>query len=115
MHRSDVPYSVRGLHYTWLLLHTRASSDGVDDSDSGEWIHLKRAVGRVGCGLIGVRGYRIMLCGGVRPPSGESRGAQHRGLTQDGQRYNKLLNLVSRSTQIPYLTAVDLVAGLGVS
>ncbi|KAI5666770.1 hypothetical protein M9H77_16623 [Catharanthus roseus] len=36
--------SVRGLHCTWLVPRTRASSDGVDDSDSGEWIHLKRGV-----------------------------------------------------------------------
>ncbi|KAI5650368.1 hypothetical protein M9H77_36373 [Catharanthus roseus] len=36
-------------------------------------------------------------------------------LTQDGQRYNKPLNLVPRGTQISYLAAVDLVAELGVS
>ncbi|KAI5666794.1 hypothetical protein M9H77_16647 [Catharanthus roseus] len=34
-------------------------------------------------------------------------------LTQDGQRYNKPLNLVSRGTQISYSTAVNLVAELG--
>ncbi|KAI5658067.1 hypothetical protein M9H77_26860 [Catharanthus roseus] len=32
---------------------------------SGEWIHLKRGVDRGGCGLIGLRGHCIMLCGGV--------------------------------------------------
>ncbi|KAI5675653.1 hypothetical protein M9H77_06603 [Catharanthus roseus] len=67
--------SVRGLHCTWLVPGTRASSDGVDNSDSGEWIHLKKGVDRRGCGLIGLRENRIMLCGGVWPPSGESRGA----------------------------------------
>ncbi|KAI5675504.1 hypothetical protein M9H77_06454 [Catharanthus roseus] len=44
MHRSGAPYSVRGLHFTWLVPRTSASSDGVDVSDSGEWIHLKRGV-----------------------------------------------------------------------
>ncbi|KAI5673520.1 hypothetical protein M9H77_13884 [Catharanthus roseus] len=62
MHRSGAPYrrcliisgynsdydhvfgSVRGLHCTWLVSHTRTSSDGVDVSDSGEWINLKGAV-----------------------------------------------------------------------
>ncbi|KAI5654513.1 hypothetical protein M9H77_31700 [Catharanthus roseus] len=123
MYRSDAPYSVRGLHYTWLVSSTRASSDGVDDSDSGEWIHLKRGVDRKGCDPIGLREHCIMLCGGVRQPSGESREARHRGwsqgrpgrLTQDGQGYNKPLNLVPRGTQISYSTAVDLVAELGVS
>ncbi|KAI5681521.1 hypothetical protein M9H77_02749 [Catharanthus roseus] len=36
--------SIRGLHYTWLVPRTRASSDGMDDSDLGEWIYLKRGV-----------------------------------------------------------------------
>ncbi|KAI5663870.1 hypothetical protein M9H77_23193 [Catharanthus roseus] len=36
-------------------------------------------------------------------------------LTQDGQRYNKPLNLVPRGTQISYSATVDLVAELGVS
>ncbi|KAI5673839.1 hypothetical protein M9H77_14203 [Catharanthus roseus] len=36
--------SVRGLHCTWLVPSMRASSDGVDDLDSGEWIHLKRGI-----------------------------------------------------------------------
>ncbi|KAI5666728.1 hypothetical protein M9H77_16581 [Catharanthus roseus] len=36
--------SVRGLHCTWLVSHTRASSNGMDDLDSGEWIHLKRGI-----------------------------------------------------------------------
>ncbi|KAI5662670.1 hypothetical protein M9H77_21993 [Catharanthus roseus] len=34
----------------WLVPSTRASSDGVDDSDSGEWIHLKRGIDIKGCG-----------------------------------------------------------------
>ncbi|KAI5657953.1 hypothetical protein M9H77_26746 [Catharanthus roseus] len=55
-----------------------ASSDGVDDLDSGEWIHLNRAIDRGECGPIGLRGHRIMLCGGVRPPSEESGGTRHR-------------------------------------
>ncbi|KAI5640855.1 hypothetical protein M9H77_00213 [Catharanthus roseus] len=36
-------------------------------------------------------------------------------LTQDGQRYNKPLNLVLRGTPISYSAAIDLVAELGVS
>ncbi|KAI5673170.1 hypothetical protein M9H77_13534 [Catharanthus roseus] len=67
--------SVRGLHYTWLVPRTRASSDGLDDSDLGEWIHLKRGVDRGECGSIGLRGHRIMLYGEIRLPSGESGGA----------------------------------------
>ncbi|KAI5648705.1 hypothetical protein M9H77_34710 [Catharanthus roseus] len=45
------------------------------------------------------------------------RGARllHYILTQDGQKHNKLLNVVPRGMQIPYSAAVDLVAGLGVS
>ncbi|KAI5652521.1 hypothetical protein M9H77_29708 [Catharanthus roseus] len=50
--------SVRGLHCTWLVPRTRASSDGVDVSNSREWIHLKRGVDRRGCGPIGLRGHR---------------------------------------------------------
>ncbi|KAI5672538.1 hypothetical protein M9H77_12902 [Catharanthus roseus] len=71
MHRSGAPYSVRELYYTWLVLRTRASYKGVDDSNSGEWIHLKRGVDRRGCGPIALRGHRIILCGGVWPPSGD--------------------------------------------
>ncbi|KAI5663194.1 hypothetical protein M9H77_22517 [Catharanthus roseus] len=62
MHQSDAPYScclfktdyssgydhvfgnVRGLHCTQLVPHARASSDDVDVSHSGEWIHLKRGI-----------------------------------------------------------------------
>ncbi|KAI5676674.1 hypothetical protein M9H77_07624 [Catharanthus roseus] len=55
--------SIRGFYCTWLVPCTRASSDGMDVSDSGEWIHLKRGVDRGGCSLIGLRGYYIMLCG----------------------------------------------------
>ncbi|KAI5682521.1 hypothetical protein M9H77_03749 [Catharanthus roseus] len=71
--------SVRRLYCTRLVPRTRSSSDGEDDSDSGEWIHLKRGVDHGGCGLIGLRGHCIMLCGGVRPPSGGSGGARYRG------------------------------------
>ncbi|KAI5662662.1 hypothetical protein M9H77_21985 [Catharanthus roseus] len=39
----------------------------------------------------------------------------HNRLTQDGQRYNKPLNLVLRGTPISYSAAIDLVAELGVS
>ncbi|KAI5656858.1 hypothetical protein M9H77_25651 [Catharanthus roseus] len=60
--------SVRGLHCTWLVPRTRASSNGLDVSDSGEWIHLKRGLYRGVCGPIGLCGHRIMLCGGVLPP-----------------------------------------------
>ncbi|KAI5664374.1 hypothetical protein M9H77_23697 [Catharanthus roseus] len=74
--------SVRGLHCMWLVPRTRASSDGVDVSNSGEWIHLKRDVDSRGYGPIGLRGHRIMLCGGVRSPSGESGRARHRGWSQ---------------------------------
>ncbi|KAI5682234.1 hypothetical protein M9H77_03462 [Catharanthus roseus] len=57
--------SARGLQCTWLIPRTRASSDGVDYSDLGEWIYLKRGVDCRGCGLIGLRRHRIMLCGGT--------------------------------------------------
>ncbi|KAI5683859.1 hypothetical protein M9H77_05087 [Catharanthus roseus] len=67
---------VRGLRFTWLVSHTRASSNGVDDSDSGEWIHLKKGVDSRGCGPIGLRGHYIMLCCGVRPPSGNDMGVR---------------------------------------
>ncbi|KAI5661629.1 hypothetical protein M9H77_20952 [Catharanthus roseus] len=82
-----MPYSaavdlVAGLGASQLVPRTRASSAGVDDSDSGEWIHLKRGIDRGGCGPIGLRGHCIMLCGGVRPPSEESGGARHRGWFQ---------------------------------
>ncbi|KAI5657819.1 hypothetical protein M9H77_26612 [Catharanthus roseus] len=69
--------SVRELHCTWLVPHTRASSDGIDVSDSGEWIYLKRGIDRGGCGPISLCGHHIMLCGGIRPPSGESGGARN--------------------------------------
>ncbi|KAI5681864.1 hypothetical protein M9H77_03092 [Catharanthus roseus] len=57
--------SVRGLHCTWLVPYMRAFSNGVDVSDSKEWIHLKRGVDHGGCGQIDLRGHRIMLCGEV--------------------------------------------------
>ncbi|KAI5650403.1 hypothetical protein M9H77_36408 [Catharanthus roseus] len=44
--------SIRGLHCTWLVPRTRASFDGVNISDSGEWIHLKRGIDRGGCGQL---------------------------------------------------------------
>ncbi|KAI5650244.1 hypothetical protein M9H77_36249 [Catharanthus roseus] len=61
--------SVRGLYCTWLVPRTSTSSDGVNVSDSGEWIHLKRGVDCGGRGSIGLRVHRIILYGGVRPPS----------------------------------------------
>ncbi|KAI5667816.1 hypothetical protein M9H77_17669 [Catharanthus roseus] len=66
----------------WLVPHTRASSDGVDVLDSEEGIHLKRGVDHRGCGPIGLCGYCIMLCDGVRPPSGESERARNQGWSQ---------------------------------
>ncbi|KAI5650288.1 hypothetical protein M9H77_36293 [Catharanthus roseus] len=42
-----------------------------------------RGIDRGGCGPIGLCGHRIMLYGGVRPPSGESERARHRGWSQD--------------------------------
>ncbi|KAI5661821.1 hypothetical protein M9H77_21144 [Catharanthus roseus] len=70
---------------TWLVSRTRASSDGVDNLDSREWIHLKRGIDCGGYDPISLRGHRIMLCGGVRPPSEESGGTRHRdaGLVSD--------------------------------
>ncbi|KAI5668015.1 hypothetical protein M9H77_17868 [Catharanthus roseus] len=134
--------SIRGLHYTWLVPRTRASTDGVDISDSGEWIHLKRRVDCRGCGPIGLREHRIILCSGVRPPSGVRKGSTPR-LTQDGDTINCgsfrhgvlvqvspeghvspfyslvlepfIYGLVPRGTQIPYLAVADLVARFGVS
>ncbi|KAI5681396.1 hypothetical protein M9H77_02623 [Catharanthus roseus] len=52
------------------------------DLHPGEWIHLKRGLDRRGCGPIGLRGHGIMLCGGVRLPSGESGGARNCGWSQ---------------------------------
>ncbi|KAI5677342.1 hypothetical protein M9H77_08292 [Catharanthus roseus] len=73
MHRSGAPNRrVSGLHCTWLVPRTRSSSDDVDE----------RGIDRGGCGPIGLCGYCIMLYGGVRPPSGESGGARHRGWFQ---------------------------------
>ncbi|KAI5654183.1 hypothetical protein M9H77_31370 [Catharanthus roseus] len=88
----------------------------MDDPDSGEWIHLKRGVDRGGCGLIGLRGHRIMLCGGVQPPSW-SQGKPGRcpkilGMELWFESLRKDI-LVRRGTQIPYSAPVELVAGLG--
>ncbi|KAI5663726.1 hypothetical protein M9H77_23049 [Catharanthus roseus] len=63
--------NIRGLHCTWLVPRTRPSFDGVDDSNSGKCIHLKRSIDRGGFGPIGLHRYCIMLCGRVRPPGGE--------------------------------------------
>ncbi|KAI5653828.1 hypothetical protein M9H77_31015 [Catharanthus roseus] len=114
---------------------TRASSNGVDDSDLGEWIHLKRGVNRGGCGPIGLRGKRIILCDGVRPPSENLIVAFHVSLHSgveaavmclDSLELPNLLprgwalvfgtySLVPRGTQISYSATVDLVAGLRIS
>ncbi|KAI5652693.1 hypothetical protein M9H77_29880 [Catharanthus roseus] len=72
--------SVRALHCTCLVPRTKASSNGVDILNSGEWIQLKRGVDRGGCVPIILRGHRIMLCSGVRLPSGEP--AQNRSWSQ---------------------------------
>ncbi|KAI5653594.1 hypothetical protein M9H77_30781 [Catharanthus roseus] len=145
---------IRIFKFKFQLFIYMASSDGVDDLDSGEWIHLKRGVDRGGCGPIGLRRHRIMLCGGVQPSSEESGGTRHRALLGflhsgveaalmclDSLRllsctrnpyygsstsiccpgvglsffFLGTYSLVPRGTQIPYSTAVDLVAGLGVS
>ncbi|KAI5654808.1 hypothetical protein M9H77_31995 [Catharanthus roseus] len=114
--------SVRGLHCTWLVPRTRASSDGVDDSDSRKWIHLKRGVDREGCGPIGLRGHRIMLCCVVRLPSEDIACFLHWGVEAvlmclDSLRLpscaRTLFCLVPRGTYIPYSATVNLVAGLG--
>ncbi|KAI5683410.1 hypothetical protein M9H77_04638 [Catharanthus roseus] len=152
--------SVRGLHCTWLVPRMRASSDGVDDLDSGEWIHLKRGVDRRGCGPIDLRGHRIMLCGGLHRCVliRSDFLAALETLIPTRAMYKVLLFIwgfvgirllfciaivlrmvtglfkffrcifcvytfsvspglgtFPRGTQIPYLVAVDLVAGLGVS
>ncbi|KAI5654597.1 hypothetical protein M9H77_31784 [Catharanthus roseus] len=98
--------SVRGLHCTWLVPRTRASSDSVDVSDSGKWIYLKRGIDCEGCGLISLRGHRIMLCGWVSCLVGSQEGLETK--INSGR-------VVPRGTQISYSAAVDLVAGLGVS
>ncbi|KAI5674060.1 hypothetical protein M9H77_14424 [Catharanthus roseus] len=109
--------SVRGLHCTWLVPCMRASSGGMDDSDSGKWIYLKRGAARAGCKVLLVilsqvcfcvvasflKLFRCVLCvytSSIAP-----------GLGSHFETYS----LVLRGTQIPYSAAVDLVAGLGVS
>ncbi|KAI5673498.1 hypothetical protein M9H77_13862 [Catharanthus roseus] len=76
----------------------------------GEWINLKRGVYRGGYSLIGLREYRIMLCGGVCLPSKESGGLE----TEVGHRAN-LVVLVWCLTGIDYkileLGSVNLVMG----
>ncbi|KAI5662370.1 hypothetical protein M9H77_21693 [Catharanthus roseus] len=126
----DVFGSVKELHSTWLVPRTKASSNGVDDLDSGEWIHLKSGVDCGGYSTMGLCGQRIMLCGGVRPPSEESGGLDTevgpRADLIDQLRTNRVLlrdwalvfgtySLVPRGTQILYSAAVDLVVGLGIS
>ncbi|KAI5675578.1 hypothetical protein M9H77_06528 [Catharanthus roseus] len=110
---------VSGLHYTWLVPRTWASSDDVDG-----FLTLRVDPLEEGCSTLRawpnryLRGYRIMLYGGTVAYWRVRRGSKLRlapRLTQDGQRYHKPLNLVPRGTQIPYSAAVDLVAGLGVS
>ncbi|KAI5682161.1 hypothetical protein M9H77_03389 [Catharanthus roseus] len=106
MYRSGAPHrSARGLQCTWLVPRTRASFDGVDVLDSGEWIHLKRGVDRRGCGPISLRVHYIILCDGMAALWRARRGLK---LINSGR-------LVPRGTQIPYSAAVDLVEGLGVS
>ncbi|KAI5672594.1 hypothetical protein M9H77_12958 [Catharanthus roseus] len=53
MHKSGSPHrSIRGLYCMWLVPRTKASSDGVNVLDSGEWIHLNRGVDHVGFGRL---------------------------------------------------------------
>ncbi|KAI5680920.1 hypothetical protein M9H77_02147 [Catharanthus roseus] len=99
--------SVRGLHCTWLVPRTRASSDGLDDLDSGEWIHLKRGIDHGGCGPIDLRGH-LKSQEGLDTEVGPK--ADLIDLGQTGT-----YSLVPRGTQIPYSAAVNLVVGLGVS
>ncbi|KAI5674160.1 hypothetical protein M9H77_14524 [Catharanthus roseus] len=99
---------------------TRASSDGVDDSDSGEWIYLKRGVDREGCGPIGLRGHCIKLCSWVRLPSRESGGTRHLEavlMCFDSLRLSSCAQNphCREACRYPTQAAVNLVAGLGVS
>ncbi|KAI5668215.1 hypothetical protein M9H77_18068 [Catharanthus roseus] len=125
--------SVKGLHCTWLVPRTRVSFDDVDVLDSGEWIHLKRGIDRGGYGPIGLRGHHIMLSGGLCScvlirldfqTALETLISFFRcifcvytfGIAPGlGSRYFGTYSLLPRGTQIPYSTAVDLVAGLGLS
>ncbi|KAI5680500.1 hypothetical protein M9H77_01727 [Catharanthus roseus] len=54
----------------------RTGNASVDVLDS-RMDPLEEGVNRGGCGPIGLHGHRIMLYGGVRPPSGESGGARN--------------------------------------
>ncbi|KAI5648300.1 hypothetical protein M9H77_34305 [Catharanthus roseus] len=102
----------------YIVSRTRASSDGVDVSNSGELIYLKRGIDREGCGTIGLSGNTSCSTVGfdrLRSHSLFSISCFLLILTQNGQRYNKPLNLVPRGTQIPYSVAVNLIARLGVS
>ncbi|KAI5673070.1 hypothetical protein M9H77_13434 [Catharanthus roseus] len=63
---------------------------------------MKRGVDCEGCGPIGLRGHRIMLCYGVRPPSGDSRGARNWGWSQGRSDY-----------EMPELGSDDLILGFG--
>ncbi|KAI5673193.1 hypothetical protein M9H77_13557 [Catharanthus roseus] len=95
------------LHCTWLVPRTRASSDDVDGFLTLRWIHLKRGVVPGGRGPIEA----ALMCLIRSDFLAELKSLI---LTQDGQGYNKPLNLVPRGTQMPYSAAVDLVAGLGI-
>ncbi|KAI5658889.1 hypothetical protein M9H77_27682 [Catharanthus roseus] len=114
MHRSGAPYSVRGLHCTWLVPSTRASSDGVDDLDSGEWIHFKRGVDRERLARDGQEGQQTaeVLCQEflIKSPRGAYVYCCSRVMFHCGA-----YKLVPRGTQMSYSTAVDLVAGLEAS
>ncbi|KAI5664322.1 hypothetical protein M9H77_23645 [Catharanthus roseus] len=129
--------SLRGLHCMWLVPRRRASFDGMDDSDWGEWIHLKRGVDCGGCGPRAELGSGLcpwsptvalhdLLNLGRRSCANVSRFAQTSQLrlkpscrlARDGQGPSKPLKaykLVPRGTQMSYLAAVDLVAELGAS
>ncbi|KAI5658354.1 hypothetical protein M9H77_27147 [Catharanthus roseus] len=90
---------VSGLHCTWLVPHTRASSDNVDGGRGPTGIYVDIA----SCSAVG------------RSPSGE--------LARNGQGPSKPLKAMfhcgaynlPRGTQMPYSAAVDLVVGLGAS
>ncbi|KAI5673207.1 hypothetical protein M9H77_13571 [Catharanthus roseus] len=71
--------SIKELHCTWLAPRTRASSNGVDDLDLEEWIHLKRGIDRGERGPISLCGHCIMFCGRTATLWRARRGLKLRG------------------------------------
>ncbi|KAI5677995.1 hypothetical protein M9H77_08945 [Catharanthus roseus] len=114
--KNQVNGRVSGLHCTWLVLHTRASSNDVDRFFTLRVDPLEEERSTLRGGPTGIYVDNASCSAVGRSPSEElARNGQGPSKPLKVVYYCEAYNLVPRGTQMPYSAEVDLVAGLGAS